>query len=91
MAVRKGDFVEATTVGEKRMLTQGLVTSIYPDGTYLLEMGAILMLCESPKKISERKLSRAQRDWILRRRAALDPVDPIEKHRVERPTPSFVP
>lgn len=91
MSVRKGDFVEATTVGARRILKQGLVTSIYPDGTCLVEMGAVLTLCEKPKKISEKKLNRPQRDWIARRRVSLDPVDPMAQHRAERSTPSFVP
>jgi hypothetical protein len=91
MPVRIGDFVEAMSVGPRRVKRQGLITNIYGDGTFLVEMGAVLVLCQDPKKIPEGKLNRLQRDWVLRRRATLDPVDPMAQHRAAKPTPSFAP
>lgn len=89
MSVKKGDFVEATVMGKECGKRQGLVTDIYPDGTVLVELGSVLVLCQNPKKISESNLNRAQRYWVMNRRASLDPVDLIKRYRAEKPTPSF--
>ena len=91
MTLKVGDFAEGMSDEKIPSLRQGLVTKIYPDGKVLLEMGAVIVLCKDVKKVSERNLSRSQRDWINRRRGALDPVDPAKKHIVDRPTPSLVP
>jgi hypothetical protein len=87
MPVRIGDFVEGLSDEKTPTLRQGLVTSIYPDGKVLLEMGAVLVLCKEVTKISESGLNRAQRTWIASRRVSLDPTP----SRGKNPTRSIAP